>query len=135
MTAKPVGGDQAAARLHHPKFRTRQLPSQFGQVGLQQRRQVGIRRGGVTAGGQPDLRADLVRSRYLAKPGFAGERREALFVVRVTVPVQQHHRDGRVSLLPQAVQLPAEHRFVQRFEHGTVGRDAFRHLDHAVIQH
>ena len=104
-------------------------------VAAQDRGQVGVCHGGVTAGDDLDQRVHLVADRDLGEADLPRRGRQRGLVVGVPVAVYQHDGHGLHAALTCRCHAVGGRRQVQRAQHRAVRRDALVHLEHLRIQH
>ena len=131
---KGPGIGQPAAGLHEKQPGITQFRRYPIDILPQDRRQIGIDNGGVSATDQFHQRADLMGDRYLTEADPAGDRGHGTFVIVVAVTVHEddrHRLDAVVIGLLQCLPGPV---VVECRQDLAVGAEALDDLDYALIE-
>jgi hypothetical protein len=125
---------KASARLHEQQPNALQLGRHLVDIPSQDRRQIGVDDGGITARHQPQQRTDRVARRHLAEAGLDGQRGQPLFVGRIFPGMHQDDRDRVDAGSPRLGKGIARRRLVERLHFGPVHADAAGNFDDPLIQ-
>ena len=125
---------QAAVALHEEEAHARHLQRDAVDVAAQDRRQVGVDDGGITARDELHQRAGLVRDADLGEAGLARQPRRRRLVRAVAPAVQEDDRAGAQPGIVRGPQALAQVVLVERLDDLAVHADALGGLDHALVE-
>ncbi len=125
---------QAAAALHEEQAHAGHLRGHLVDVAAQDRRQVGVDDGGVTARHQLHQRADLVRGADLREADCACQLGRGGFVRGVAVAMHEDDGHGADAGIEGGLQVAPQRGLIQRLQHLALRADTLVRFDDAFVE-
>ena len=104
-------------------------------IAAQQRREISIDHGGVTASDELHQRTHLMARRDLREARRAGKRRRFALMLRVGVSMHEDDGDRGDAVGARGAKRRDRRRMIERRLDAAVGAHALRHFGHARIEH